>query len=123
MSRYKALPIVIAEDEDGTPAVLALCGAEAATMRRGAAHQLTRLRAAPPALKLNADVTASGVISMILHAKTCGACQALMQARLHPLDTTPLPGAASPLALAGAVPPAGATVQGAPAGLHETETP
>ena len=124
MSRYTALPIVIAVDEDDTPAVLALCGAEAATMRRGTAHGLIRLRAAPPALKLDADVTAAGVLRMILHAQICETCQALQQAHLHPLDPIQTPAAGRPpLPAIGRASPAGAPREGAPAGghhLHET---
>lgn len=65
------LPLRIVNDPAAGVMVRCLCGATLASVRRHVAHQMTGLRAAPPATLLAADVTPAGLARMVLHAQTC----------------------------------------------------
>lgn len=80
------LPLLFVLDDQGTPAIRCLCGAEATTVRRGLAHQLTRqVHVNPAVMKLAPDVSDLGALRMILHARGCERGQALLEAGRNPL--------------------------------------
>jgi hypothetical protein len=110
MTDMRLLPLLFVLDDAGTPAIRCLCGAEGASVRRGVAHQMTRLRAAPPATLLSPDTGDLGALRMVLHARTCERGQALLAAGRNPL-TEATPAAAPPLPVAGQTPAAGVRQQ------------
>jgi len=82
---FTVLPLLVVEDEAGTPSIRCLCGAEGARAKRGVAHRLSGLRAAPPATELATDVTDLGALRMILHARNCQRGQNLLREGHNPL--------------------------------------
>jgi len=68
------LPLRIV-DQPGGAVVRCLCGAELASMRRGLANELVRLRSSAGRVHLSPDVSPAGLLCMIVHAKSCAAGQ------------------------------------------------
>ncbi len=70
-----ALPLRIV-DQPGGAVIRCLCGAELATLRRGLT-ELPGMRSAVYMPHLSPDVTARGLLVMVVHAKACAAGQAM----------------------------------------------
>lgn len=113
MSAFRVLPLVIGIDDDGTPSIRALCGAEAGQVSRSVTTT-RRMRATASLTRIAPDASDLGVLRMILHARNCRRCKELMAALRHPLTPAAV---AAPLAAAGAnPPPAGRPWEEGPAG-------